>query len=323
MPPYSRPAVLRSALLLAVVWLAGCGTDTPHHYAGYVEAEPLRLGPGRAGRLEVLAVERGVQVQAGDALFAIDAATERAALAEAEARLAAAQSRVDDLRKGDRDEEIAVRRAQLEQARAASVLSAAQLKRQQDLHARNAVSRDAVDQAESAAARDRARVRELRAAIVAAELAARDDAQRAAQDERAAAAAVVLQMQAQLAEKSLAAPLAGVIEEVYYRAGEWVSAGQPVLALLPPQNRHLRFYVPETVLGGLRPGQPLRARCDSCEGPIQARIRFIAETAEYTPPVLYSREQRTRLVYRVEAQMSPQDAARLRPGQPVDIELLP
>jgi HlyD family secretion protein len=313
----------RSSLLLAIAWLAGCGADAPPHYAGYVEAEPLRLGPGRAGRLEVLAVERGAQVQAGDALFAVDAATEQAALAEAESRLAAAQARVDDLRKGDRDEEIAVRRAQLEQARAASALSAARLGRQQDLYARNAVSRDALDQAESAAARDRARVRELQATITAAELAARDDALRAAQDERGAAAAVVLQMQAQLAEKTMAAPLAGVVEEVYYRPGEWVAAGQPVLALLPPQNRHLRFYVPETVLGGLRPGQPLRVRCDGCDDPIEARIRFISESAEYTPPVLYNREQRARLVYRVEAQLVQQDAARLRPGQPVDIELLP
>lgn len=311
-------------LLCVLLGLAGCGADEPHRYAGYVEAEPLRLGPGRAGRLDALAVERGAIVQAGAALFAVDAAVEQAAVAEAEARLAAAQARVDDLRKGGRDEEIAVQRAQLEQARVASTLSTAQLRRQQDLYARDAVSRDALDQAESAAARDRARVRELQAAITAAELAARDDALRAAEDERRAAAAVVRRAQAQLAEKSMPAPVAGVIEEVYYRPGEWVAAGQPILALLPPQNRHLRFFVPETALGGLRPGQALRVRCDGCAAPIDARIRFIAGSAEYTPPVLYTREQRAKLVYRVEAQLlAPEDAARLRPGQPVDIELLP
>ncbi|WP_370306902.1 HlyD family secretion protein [Sinimarinibacterium flocculans] len=315
-----REAIL---LMLGLCMLAGCGADGRQTYAGYVEAEPLRLAPGRSGYLDRLSVERGDEVDAGAALFAVDAASEEAALAAAEARQAAAQARSEDLRKGSRDEELAVRRAQLDQARAASELSAAQLQRQQALYARDAVSREVLDQAQSAVARDRARVRELQAALASAELAARDDALRAAGDEARAAAAVVREAQAQLAQKQVQAPAGGTIEEIYFRPGEWVAAGQPVLALLPPQNRHLRFFVPETALGGLQLGQAIRAHCDGCAEPVDARIRFIAASAEYTPPVLYSREQRARLVYRVEAQAQAQDAARLRPGQPVDVEILP
>jgi HlyD family secretion protein len=311
------------AALAMSLFLAGCGGDDTGRYGGYVEGEPLRLGPGRAGRLDALMVERGALVNPGDTLFVVDAQLEQAALAEAQARLAVAAARVADLQRGQRDEELAVLRAQLAQADAAAVLSAAQLQRQRDLHRRDAVSRDALDQAEARARGDRARVDELRGAIRVAELAARDDALRAALDEQRAAAAVVQQAQAQLDDKTVPAPAGGRIEDIYYRAGEWIGAGQPVLALLPPQHRHLRFFVPEAALGGLRPGQTLRAHCDGCDAPIEAHIRFIATAAEFTPPVLYSREQRARLVYRVEAQPRPEDAERLRPGQPVDIELLP
>jgi HlyD family secretion protein len=309
-------------MLLVGLTLGACGGEDAGHYTGYVEGEALRLGPGRAGRLDTLMVERGAMVSAGDALFVVDAQLEQAVLSEAQARLSAAEARLADLRKGSRDEEIAVRQAQLAQAESAAALSAAQLRRQRDLFGRDAVSRDALDQAETAAQRDRARVDELRGAIRVAGMAARDDALRAAEDEQRAAAAVVVQAQAQLTEKAVPAPAAGTIEEIYYRAGEWISAGQPVLALLPPENRHLRFFVSEAELGSLRIGQGLRAHCDGCDGAIEASIRHIAASAEFTPPVLYSREQRAKLVYRVEAQPRVQDAARLRPGQPVDIELL-
>lgn len=314
---------MRSLCAVLLLLLVACDGEPALRYTGYVEGETLRLAPGRSGRLDLVAVERGATVKAGDALFAVDAQLEQATLAEAQARLAAARARLDDLRKGRRQIEMDVTRAQLAQAQAQRELSDAQLKRQQALYARDAVSREQVDQARSAAARDRARVRELEATLASAELSARDDALRAAADEVRAGEAVVQQAQTNLAEKAVKAAVAGSIEDVYYRVGEWIPAGAPVLALLPPQNRKLRFFVPQTALGSLRLGQKVQAQCDGCAGPIAATISFIAASAEYTPPVIYSREQRAQLVYRVEAQAATADAAQLHPGQPVDVELSP
>lgn len=303
--------------------LSACTDAVPHRFQGYVEGEALRLAPGRAGRLDLLAVQRGSGVDEGAGLFAVDAAAEHAALDEARSRLASARAQLDDLRKGRRPEEVDVLRAQLAQARAQHELSAAQLGRQRELHARDAVSRDQLDQAAATAERDAARVRELQASIASAELAGREDALRAAEEQVRAAEAVVRQAESNLADKAIAAPAGGSIEDVYYRVGEWVPAGSPVLALLPPANRLLRFFVPETALGALRVGQRVRVHCDGCEAPIDAVLSFIAASAEYTPPVIYSREQRAQLVFRVEARPAAADAARLHPGQPVDIELLP
>ena len=106
-----------------------------------------------------------------------------------------------------------------------------------------------------------------------------------------------------------------------YREGEFVPAGSPVITLLPPQNIKARFFVPETALAALRLGQRVTLRCDGCGADIGARISFIAAEAEYTTPLIYSKENRAHLVFMVEARPTPADALRLHPGQPLEIGL--
>lgn len=297
-------------LLLSILLLAAaCSPEGPTTYQGYVEGEFVRVAAPRAGRLDLLAVARGDSVQPGQRLFALEAGAEKAALDEAQARLA-------DLGKGERPEEAAIRRAQLAEAQAQLSLSDKEWRRQQALHADRVVSRQRLDQAAAARERDAARVRELGARLQAGAMAARGDAIRAAE-------AAVAQAQWQLDQKTQAATVAGVVDDVYYRLGEWVPAGAPVLALLPPQNRKLRFFVPQADLATLPIGRRLRVHCDSCAQAVRATVRHVAATAEFTPPVIYSREQRSRLVFLVEALPEPADALRLQPGQPVDIEPLP
>jgi HlyD family secretion protein len=111
--------------------------------------------------------------------------------------------------------------------------------------------------------------------------------------------------------------------DTYYRTGEWAAPGQPVVSILPAENIKVRFFVPEARLGALRTGQAVAVRCDGCPQPVPATIRFISPTAEYTPPVLFSEKNRHRLVYLMEAWPQRKDAARLHPGQPVDVSLNP
>jgi HlyD family secretion protein len=116
-----------------------------------------------------------------------------------------------------------------------------------------------------------------------------------------------------------ATPAKALVHDTFYSEGEWVAAGNPVVSLLPPGNVKLRFFVPETAVGGLKIGQAVRAACDGCSAPVAAKISYISRQAEYTPPVLYSREQRAKLVFLVEARPDPADAVKLKPGQPLDV----
>lgn len=148
--------------------------------------------------------------------------------------------------------------------------------------------------------------------------AARTDELLAAQKQSAAQVKVLRE---QLANKSVQIPAAGEVTEIYYRPGEWVPPGQPVLSLLPDNRRRIRFFVPEADFAAVHTGQAIAASCDGCGAPIAATINFIAAQAEYTPPVIFSQDERSKMVFRIEAEPSHADADRLRPGQPMEIRL--
>jgi HlyD family secretion protein len=125
--------------------------------------------------------------------------------------------------------------------------------------------------------------------------------------------------QTRLARRKVSSPVTGSVQQVYYRVGEWVPAGKPIIALLPPSNLKVRFFVKEAMLPKLNIGDPVTVSCDGCQSGIIAKISFIARTSEFTPPVIYSMEERSKLVFLVEAR--PERPERLRVGQPVSVML--
>jgi HlyD family secretion protein len=123
--------------------------------------------------------------------------------------------------------------------------------------------------------------------------------------------------QTRLARRRMSAPIAGTIQQIYFREGETVPAQRPVVSILPPGNMKVRFFVPEPELPKLKVGDDVRVTCDGCADGLAAKIYFIATTAEYTPPVIYSQDERSKLVYLIQAR--PAQPESLRVGQPVSI----
>jgi HlyD family secretion protein len=309
------PAVLLSILGLSA--LAAC--DRPHEAGllGYVEADYVYAAPVAAGRIASLAVARGDSVKAGQPLFIQDATEETAARDRAAAALERARQQLADLETGERPEELAIIQAQLDAAKASLTLSVPRIERRKEMVKQNIVGVEEVDSAQAAVLEDRGRIAEYTARLEAAKLPAR-----AAQI--AAAAQAVTEAEADLraadwtlAQRSITAPADARVEDVYYRPGEVAAAGAPVLQLLPPANVKLRLYVPEPELGRYKVGDRLAVTCDACAANLTATIRFIAAAPEYTPPVIYSRESRAKLVVLIEAR--PDDATQpWHPGQPVE-----
>lgn len=310
----TRRALAAWALLL----LAACSPPPPAGWSGYAEGETLQLALPQAGQLAALAVQEGQRVEAGALLFALEGAPERSAADEAQARLAAATAQARNTGTGRRAEEIAITQAQLAQAQVQAAQAGRELERLAALQAQAFVSPAALDGARTAQAQATARVAELAAALQSARLPARPEEQRAAQAQADAASAALAASRWRLQQTRATAPAAGQVTQQYFRVGEWVGAGQPVLALLPDGAVKARFFVPEDQVATLAAGQAVTLHCDGCGPPIAARISHIATQSEYTPPVIYSNSQRARLVFRVEARPAAADAARLRPGQPLD-----
>jgi HlyD family secretion protein len=120
-----------------------------------------------------------------------------------------------------------------------------------------------------------------------------------------------------LTRRKVASPVTGTVQQVYFRPGEMVPAGRPVAALLPPGNLKVRFYVPEAMLPRMTYGDVVKVQCDGCAADLKARVSFVASTAEFTPPVIYSRDERSKLVFLVEA--LPETPQEFRVGQPIEV----
>jgi HlyD family secretion protein len=123
------------------------------------------------------------------------------------------------------------------------------------------------------------------------------------------------------AQKQQSAPASGLVYDTYFRPGEWVPAGTPVLSLLPPEYMKVRFFVPESELGNVQVGTPLEIRLDGLAEPLPGKVSFVSPQAEYTLPIIYSRENRGKLVFLVEGSLGPEHARLLHPGAPVEVRL--
>ncbi|MGH8786590.1 MAG: HlyD family secretion protein [Cupriavidus necator] len=317
----TRPQLPAAALaaLAAVLLLAACSRERADTWQGYVEGEFVSVASPFAGRLDTLSVQRGQQVGQGATLFALESDDERAARQQAEDQLRAAEAQLQDMKTGKRPVEVEVSRAQLAQAQAQALRSAAALRRDQRQYEIGGIAQAQLDESRAQASSDAARVRELQRDIDVARLPGRDAQQAAQAAQVAAARAALAQAEWKLSRKTVATTQAGLVYDTPYRLGEWVPAGSPVVRMLPPGNVKVRFYVPETVVGALRNGQAVQVRCDGCAAPVAATISYVANEAEYTPPVIYSNETRRKLVFLVEARPAAADAPRLRPGQPVEV----
>ncbi|CDZ59117.1 Secretion protein HlyD family protein [Neorhizobium galegae bv. orientalis] len=312
--------------ILVIVLLAGAtlaalpfllADRAPRPYQGWVEADTLFIGTETTGRLTKLDVAEGQATEAGAPLFKLDSLSEEAAVAAASAALAQSQAALDLSEAAQkRPEEIDVLRASEREATARLDLAEQDLDRTRVLVERGTSTRANLDTATATEAANRAALDNVRSQIILAALPARDETLRQARESVAAAKADLTSAEAALARRSVSAPATGSVETLYYRTGEVVPAGRPIVALLPPENVRIRFFVPETEIARLSLGQPIRVTCDACR-PTDAKVSFIAKTAEYTPPEIYSLEERAKLVYRVEA--IPADPKALRPGQPVDV----
>ena len=178
-------------------------------------------------------------------------------------------------------------KAARDMAEAALVLSEAEYKRQSELLRRGPASAQEYDRARSARDQDRQRL---------------------------------TQAQWNFDQKKQAAQQAGLVYDTLFRQGEWVAAGQPVVVLLPPQNIKVRTFVPQARVGSIHHGDPVQVTVDGVEKPFIGKVSFISPRAEFTPPVIYSRESRQKLVFMIESVFDPGVSVNLNPGQPVDVK---
>lgn len=262
---------------------AACSREPNRVMQGYGEADYIYLASQDAGIVSEVFVREGDAVEAGAPVFRLDPDRLNLSADSAEARRGAAADAVRT-------------------ARADAQLAERNYARGLELSERGFYPRARLDA--DRAARDAASARLAQA-----------------RREASAAGAETGLARERLSDLETTAPAAGTIERIYHRAGEVVAAGAPVAALLAPQNMKVRFFAPEALLPELAVGARVLIDCDAaaCEEPIPATVSFVAREPQFTPPVIYSLEQREKLVFLVEARF--EAATPIRPGMPVDVRI--
>jgi HlyD family secretion protein len=311
----ARPIIIVVLIIAAAVvaWVLLGGSKRERTLSGYIEGENLFLAAPVAGTVQAVSAVEGQRVVAGQRLFQIEPATLTAQGQQAAANAAAARTQISSAE------------AQAQQAEAdISAASADAEKARQDLARLLSVKR--ADNA-AVAGKDidaaRAALNSANARVAAAQKTAQ--ARRAqvvasrAQAEQAQGGA--REVAIRVGQLSPAAPSPARVEDVFFQRGEWVNANQAVVSLIPDNKVKVRFFVPEEQVARYRPGRQVRFSCDSCRGDLAATIRYVSPRPEFTPPIIYSRDSRDRLVFMVEAY--PARPANLQPGLPVDVEPLP
>lgn len=291
------------------------------NYLGYVEGETTLVGAPQAGRLVSVDAVKGQDVKQGSVLFSLDPAQFKAEVARAQAAVTTAKAARDNLLTGKRQQEVDVIHAQIRQAEASLGLAQKELQRSSTLTSSGTAAQSRLDQAQEQVTLLEQRIIELKASEQVAILPARGPEIDAATSRVGEAEAQLEQAKEKLSDLSPEAPAGAKVEDVFFKVGEWVAAGQPVVSLLKPADVTLRFFVPETVLAKAVPGSAIRFRCDGCDGFKTATISHVASQPEYTPPVIYSETARAKLVYLVEARPDAADP-QLRPGLPIEVEPL-
>jgi HlyD family secretion protein len=319
-PRNAHAAPFLCLLLLAVLAAAGCSKSGPSGWQGYIEGEFVYVSSPLGGRLDTLAVAKGARVAAGAPLFTLERAAESASLRQATQQLDAAKAQLADLSKGSRPEEIAALEARLGQARAAAELSRLELVRQDALFSAAATSASDHDHARLTHEADLRVVEEASAQLETARLGGRPDAVEALGAAMRAAADAEARARWSVDQKAQAAPTAALVYDTLYREGEYVTAGSPVVSLLPPGNVKVRFFVPEPDFARIKAGDRVTVGVEGLPSPLAATVSYLSPQPEYTPPVLYNRDNRAKLVYMVEAVFAAGAGADLHPGQPVDVE---
>ncbi|MEX3011789.1 HlyD family secretion protein [Hoeflea sp. TYP-13] len=307
------------AWFIAVMAFFGIGADQDagNIYFGYVEGEYVYVAAKQSGILQTLSVTRGDSVVAGQDLFTLDNDQQLVALGQAEADLMMARAKLIDESTGQRPEELEVIEEQLRNAEASFALAKADYERSKELSVSDFVSPSQLDQAAATLDQAAATVAQQRAQLKVARLPARSAQLDEARQSVKSSELAVDNARIDLSDRSLSAPASGYVQQTYFLPGEYVSAGMPVVSILPPGEVKFQFYVGEPDRADMTIGQQVLIGCDNCKEPIKARITYISSSAEYTPPVIYSLEERSKLVFMAEA--LPDGPTTLLPGQPIEV----
>lgn len=317
--PTNFRQILLVLLVVTSLSLLACSEHEEQPFQGYIESDFTYVTSEAGGKLQTLQVDRGDWVEAGKRLFTLERPPQSHEYKAAQQRLQQARAKLMDFKRGSRETIIESKKADLAKAKADFRYAEKNWQRHHKLYKQDAIDEDALDRAKRQYETSRQNVDQTEALLQEAKMGRRRHVIEAQKHELERARDELASARWRLGEKTINAPVKGYVYDDFYQQGEYVQPGKPVLALINPGNEKVVFYIPEPLKSQLHRDQTVKFGCDHCQQTYNATINYIAQKAEFTPPVIFSRKRREKLVYRVEASIDEATARALNTGQPVDV----
>ena len=293
-----------AAIMCLAVLLASCSRSTETAPSiGYVEAEWTYVSAPEAGWITLRPVDEGSLVKSGDMLFQLDRQAQLASLAEAQSRIDQAAAQARNIATGARPADIRALEARLSEARTRLWQARSERDRLAPLVAQGVESQTRGDKAEADYRAAAAAVDVARANIAVAQQPARPEERSAALANTGIVQAAKTGAEYRLSQRSVTAASGGRVQVTFHGVGEFVTPGEPILAFLQDGALKVRFFVPQSRLPQLALGRRVQIKADGLAQPIAGTISFIATEAEFAPPVIYSKDERAKMVFLVEARI--------------------
>jgi HlyD family secretion protein len=309
-------------MVVGVCFISGCNNHNNATFQGYVEGKYTYVSSAVSGHLQELYVEKGNVIKKSQLLFKLDPEPENSQLQMAKQNLAHDEQILEDSLKGGRETIIKAIEAKRAQIIAETDLNKKTLDRYQNLYKTRTIDKASLDDAVTTYQTSIEKLKEVDANLAEAKMGARENviaAQKALVESDIAA---VNKAEWTLTQKTVyAQPNESFVFDTLHEKGEFIPAGEAVIVLLPRETFKVIFFIPQHTLSQVHMDEKIHFTCDACHATYEANISFIAPDPEYTPPVIFSKETRDKLVYRIEAKIVPEAITKINVGQPVDVKI--
>ncbi|QGH64349.1 HlyD family efflux transporter periplasmic adaptor subunit [Serratia proteamaculans] len=308
-------------LIVVTLNVGGCDNVSSLGFSGYTNGDFIYLSHNNTEKIDKILVQKGSVVKKGQTLVLMEGFSSENSLNVTEKSYQAELALLRNMESGERPEELAIIRSQLERAKSAASLAKIHMDRNRALYTTEVISKLDWETIREDYVQKTAQVNELNHQLKARGLPARKE-QIKNQQLRVDSAKLQLEKARWNQQQNIiVAPQDGLIFDIIYRVGERPIAGNPIISLLPPQNIKVRFFVPENKLNSVAINKKVILSCDECPKNLTGHINYISAQAEYSPPMIYSTRRREKLLFMAEAVPDEKHALSVKLGQPIEVRL--
>lgn len=310
-----------SYLLLSLPFTSCEKVKSDNLSTGYIDADYVYISAPASAKIREIYARKGSDIKTGDKLFELENYKETAFLGANENLDKSLKSYITDMRKGARPQDILQWQNALNSVKELIILAGLESKMYEFLSVRNAAADQYFWFARQIEYALMALSKAIEAHIEYMKLPERPDKITAFEMADNAVKSMIPYTKYQLQETTQISPCDAVVFDLFYRKGELVQAGKPVIMLLPDENFKAVFYVDAGNIKKITFGEKVKVYfSEESKDFILAEVNYISPNVQYTDPLIYSLKNNEKLIFMVEAKFATKDKLRLHPGEIVSVE---